>query len=142
MAYPVLRSVKRLRRYLGVVNNYGKFFLNCAQFLQAVTDLLKGYLKHFTMTSEAESASSKLIPTETRYITSAVKHFRHILEAQQFTIFIYHKSVIYAIRPIANYHSPREIPHTDFTLQSTNDNRHINGASNVVADVMSRLELN
>nr|CDS33596.1 gag pol polyprotein [Hymenolepis microstoma] len=95
--------------------------------------------------------SKKLTTTDTRYSTFgrellaiylAVKHFRHILERHQFTIFTDHKPLVYAFRAAANHHSPRETRHLDFIAQFTNDIRHIDGTSNVVADAMSRLELN
>nr|CDS27662.2 gag pol polyprotein [Hymenolepis microstoma] len=203
--YPAPQSVKSLRRFLGVVNYYGRFIPNSAHILQPLTDLLKGNPKHFKMTSEAESAfsvvkqelakattlnhldtcsgtrlvlrtdasqvavgavlqqvvkgetqplfffSKKLTTTKTQYSTFgqellaiylAVKHFRHILEGRQFTVFTDHKPLIYAFRAAADYHSSRETRHLDFIAQFTNDIRHIDGTSNVVADAMSRLELN
>nr|CDS31407.1 gag pol polyprotein [Hymenolepis microstoma] len=191
LSYPAPQSVKSLRRFLGVVNYYGRFISKCAHVLQPLTDLLKGNPKHFKMTSEAEAAFSvvkqelskattlnhldtssgtrlvlktdasqvavgavlqqKLTTTETRYSTFgrellaiylAVKHFRHILEGRQFTIFTDHKPLIYAFRAAADHHSPGETRHLDFIAQFTSDVRHINGASNVVADAMSRMELN
>nr|CDS28375.1 gag pol polyprotein [Hymenolepis microstoma] len=95
--------------------------------------------------------SKKLTTTETRYSTFgrellsiylAVKNFRFILEGRQFTIFTDHKPLIYAFRAAADHHSPRETRHLDFITQFTGDVRHIDGASNVVADAMSRMELN
>nr|CDS28529.2 gag pol polyprotein [Hymenolepis microstoma] len=94
--------------------------------------------------------SKKLTTTETRYSTFgrellaiylAVKHFRHILEGRQFTIFTDHKPLIYAFQAAVDHYSPRESRHLDFITQFTSDIRHIDGASNVVADAMSRMEL-
>ncbi|VDO02734.1 unnamed protein product, partial [Rodentolepis nana] len=39
-------------------------------------------------------------------------------------------------------HSPRETRHSDLIVQFSNDIRYIDGASNVVAEAMSRMELN
>nr|CDS29570.1 gag pol polyprotein [Hymenolepis microstoma] len=87
------------------------------------------------------SFSKKLTPSEPRNSTFgrellaiylAIKHFRHMLEGRHLTIFTDHKPLIYAI----------EIRHLGFFVQFTNDIRHIGGASNVVADAMSRMELN
>nr|CDS35258.1 gag pol polyprotein [Hymenolepis microstoma] len=205
MDYLSPQSVKSLRRFLGVVNYYGRSIPNRAQVLQSLTDLLKGNPKHFKMASEAESAfssvkqqlskattlnhldtskgmrivlktdasqmavgavlqqvfkdelqplsffSKKLTPTETQYSTFgrellviylAVKHFQHILEGRQFTIFTDHKPLIYTMRGAADHHSPREIRHLDFISQFISDTRHIDGTSNVVADAMFCLELN
>ncbi|VDO03668.1 unnamed protein product [Rodentolepis nana] len=41
-----------------------------------------------------------------------------------------------------DHHSPRETRHLDFIVQFTSDIRYIYGTSNVVADAMSRTELN
>nr|CDS28247.1 gag pol polyprotein [Hymenolepis microstoma] len=87
--------------------------------------------------------SKKPTTTERRYSTFgrellaiylAVKHLRHILEGHQFTIFTDHKPLIYALRAAADHHSPRETRHLDFIVQFTGDVRHIDDASNVVAD--------
>nr|CDS31195.1 gag pol polyprotein [Hymenolepis microstoma] len=65
----------------------------------------------------------KLADTEVRYSTFgrellaiylAVKHFRHMLEGRQFTIFTDHKPLIHAFRATADHHSPRETRHLDF----------------------------
>ena len=39
-------------------------------------------------------------------------------------------------------HSPRQICHLHFVSQFTSDIRHVKGADNPVADVLSQLELN
>ncbi|CAH8611522.1 unnamed protein product [Dicrocoelium dendriticum] len=56
MDYPLPQSVKNLRRFLGMVNYYGRFIDNCAAVLQPLTDLLKGNPKKFIITPEAETA--------------------------------------------------------------------------------------
>nr|CDS33814.2 gag pol polyprotein [Hymenolepis microstoma] len=76
-----------------------------------------------------------------RAIHLAVKYFRHILEGHQFTIFTDRRPLIYAFRAAADHHSPRETRHLDSIAQFTSDVRHIDGASNVVAEAMSRMEL-
>ena len=94
--------------------------------------------------------SRKLKPAETRKSTpgrellaiySAVRHFRHILEGRQFTIFTDHKRLVYAFRAPADRHSSREIRQLDFILQFTSDIRYIEGKNNAVADALSRKEL-
>nr|CDS28950.1 gag pol polyprotein [Hymenolepis microstoma] len=159
LSYPDPQSVKGLRRFLGIVNYYGRFTPNCAHILQPPIDLLKGNPKHFKMTSEVESAfsvvkqelSKKLTTTETRYSTFsrellaiylAVEHFRYILEGRQFTIFTDNKPLISAFRATADHHSARGTRHLNFIAQLTSDVRHIDGAINVVADAMFRMELN
>ncbi|BHF63679.1 hypothetical protein SprV_0200667300 [Sparganum proliferum] len=80
--------------------------------------------------------SKKLLPAETRYSTFdrellaiylAVKHFRHFLEGQEFTIFADHKPLTFAIHSRSDKLSPREIRHVDYISQFTSDIRHIDG---------------
>ncbi|BHF78866.1 hypothetical protein SprV_0602198300 [Sparganum proliferum] len=91
--------------------------------------------------------SKKLLPAETRYSTFgrellaiylAVKHFRHFLEGQEFTIFTDHKPLTFAIHSRSDKLSPREIRHLDYISQFTSDIRHIDGSRNEVADALSR----
>nr|CDS25956.1 gag pol polyprotein [Hymenolepis microstoma] len=51
LSYPAPQSLKSLRRFLGVVNYYGRFIPNYVHVLQPLTDLLKSNSKHFKMTS-------------------------------------------------------------------------------------------
>nr|VZI39510.1 unnamed protein product [Spirometra erinaceieuropaei] len=94
--------------------------------------------------------SKKLSPAETRYSTFgrellaiylAVKHFRHILEGRDFTIFTDHKPLTFAIRSHSDKYNPREISHLDYISQFTTDIRHIDGPKNSVADMLSRPSL-
>ncbi|BHF78006.1 hypothetical protein SprV_0602111600 [Sparganum proliferum] len=91
--------------------------------------------------------SKKLLPAETRYsnfgrellaIYLAVKHFRHFLEVQEFTIFTDHKPLTFAIHSRSDKLSPLQIRHLDYISQFTSDIRHIDGSRNEVADALSR----
>lgn len=95
--------------------------------------------------------SKKLGETESRYsafgrellaIYLTLKHFRHTLEGRQFTVFTDHKPLTYALRTNSDKYSPREIRHLDFVSQFTTDIRHVSGKDNVVADALSRVEIN
>jgi transposase InsO family protein len=92
--------------------------------------------------------SKRLQPAETRYsafgrellaIYLAIRHFRHILEGRQFTVFTDHKPLIYAIRSASDRYSPRETRHLDYVSQFTTDIRHVSGVTNAVADALSRV---
>nr|VZI41582.1 unnamed protein product [Spirometra erinaceieuropaei] len=91
--------------------------------------------------------SKKLSKAETRYSTFgrellaaylAVRHFRHLLEGREFTIFTYHKPLTFATHSHSDKLSPREIRHLDYISQFTSDIRHIDGSRNEVADTLSR----
>ncbi|MES9976195.1 MAG: reverse transcriptase domain-containing protein [Candidatus Thiodiazotropha sp.] len=94
--------------------------------------------------------SRRLTPAECKYSTfgrellavySAVKHFKHSLEGQTFTIFTDHKPLVYAIRSASDKHSPREVRHLDYVSQYSTDIQHISGAANVAADALSRIHV-
>ena len=95
--------------------------------------------------------STKLKPAETRYSTFGrellavyltIRHFRHTLEARQFHVLTDHKPLTHAFNAKQDRYSPREIRHLDYVSQFTTDIRHVKGTDNVVADALSRIELN
>ena len=95
--------------------------------------------------------SRKLKPAETRYSTFdrellaiylAIRHFRHFVEGRLFHIRTDHKPLTYALSIQSDRHSPRQIRHLDFISQFTSDIRYIKGNDNVVADALSRVEVN
>ncbi|BHF75332.1 hypothetical protein SprV_0501842800 [Sparganum proliferum] len=91
--------------------------------------------------------SKKLSRAETRYSTFgrellaaylAVRHFRHLLEGREFTIFTDYKPLTFALRSHTDKLNPREIRQLDYISQFTSDIRHIDGSRNEVADALSR----
>jgi cleavage and polyadenylation specificity factor subunit 1 len=93
--------------------------------------------------------SKKLSPAQQKYsaydrellgMYETVKHFRHMLEARHFTVFIDHKPITYAIQQNRDKCSPRQFNHLDFIAQFTTDIRHISCLDNVVADALPRVE--
>jgi hypothetical protein len=54
-------------------------------------------------------------------VYEAVKHFRHMLEACHFIIFIHHKPITYAFQQKQDKCSPRQCNHLDFIAQFTTD---------------------
>lgn len=93
--------------------------------------------------------SRKLLPAQTRYsaydrellaIHSAIKHFRHFVEARPFTIFTDQKPLVYAFRQNSEKCSPRQQRQLEFISQFSTDIRHISGKSNFVADALSRID--
>ena len=94
--------------------------------------------------------SKRLQPAETKYSTFgrellaaylSVKHFRHMLEGRNFTLFTDHKPLTYALKSKPDRHSPREIRHLDFVSQFTSDIRHVSGKDNIPADALSRIHI-
>jgi cleavage and polyadenylation specificity factor subunit 1 len=94
--------------------------------------------------------SKKLSPTESRYSTFgrellaiylSIRNFRHVLEGRQFTIFTDHKPLTFALQNGSDRYSPREIRQLDFISQFSTDIQHVKGADNVVADALSRFNI-
>ncbi|BHF74000.1 hypothetical protein SprV_0401708400 [Sparganum proliferum] len=103
----------------------------------------------FTMEEEVNNQLPflELLPAETRYSTFgrellaiylAVEHFRHFLEGLDFTVFMDHKPLTFALWSHSDKYSPREIAHLDYISQFTTDIRHINGTKNEVADMLRK----
>eukprot|EP00794_Sanderia_malayensis_P011510 gene11510-biopygen9182 len=74
------------------------------------------------------------------YLT--IKHFRHCLEGREFYILTDHKPLTYALSTSLDRYSPRETRHLDHISQFTADIRHATGKENVVADALSRMDIN
>ncbi|GFT87571.1 transposon Ty3-I Gag-Pol polyprotein [Trichonephila clavipes] len=92
--------------------------------------------------------SRKLTSSEKSYSTydrellaiySAIRHFRYMLEARDFTVFTDHKPLTYAFRQKSDKCSPRQIRQLDFISLSSPQILYIPGSDNIAADVLSRV---
>ncbi|BHF67339.1 hypothetical protein SprV_0301036500 [Sparganum proliferum] len=95
--------------------------------------------------------SQKLQPAQTRYSTFsrellaiylAIRHFRHLSEGRDFSVHTDHKPLTYALKAKPDRYSPREVRHLDYISQFTADIRYVRGSDNVVADALSRPDIN
>nr|VZH99319.1 unnamed protein product [Spirometra erinaceieuropaei] len=95
--------------------------------------------------------SQKLQPAQTRYgtfsrellaIYLAIRHFRHLLEDRDFSVQTDHKPLTYALKAKPDRYSPREVRHLDYISQFTAGIRYVRGSDNVVADALSRPDIN
>lgn len=92
--------------------------------------------------------SKKLSNAQQKYSTydrellamyQGVKHFRHMLEGREFTIFTDHKPLTYAFEQSTEKATPRQVRHLDFVGQFSTKIKHITGENNSVADWLSRI---
>ncbi|BHF82504.1 hypothetical protein SprV_0802564200 [Sparganum proliferum] len=95
--------------------------------------------------------SQKLQPAQTRYSTFsrelhaiylAIRHFRHLLEGRDFSVHTDHKPLTYALKAKPDRYSSREVRHLDYISLFTADIRYVRGSDNVVADAISRPDIN
>nr|VZI40635.1 unnamed protein product [Spirometra erinaceieuropaei] len=95
--------------------------------------------------------SQKLQPAQNRYSTFsrellaiylATRHFRHLLEDRDFSVHTYHKPLTYALKAKPDRYSPKGVRHLDYISQFTADIRYFRGSDNVVADALSRPDIN
>ena len=68
----------------------------------------------------------------------SIQHFRFMLEGRRFTVFTDHKPLVAAINRVSPPWSARQQRHLAFISEFTTDLQHLPGASNVVADTLSR----
>ena len=91
--------------------------------------------------------SKTLTEAETRYSTfgrellatfAAKRHYRQLLEGQQFYILTDHKPLLGALKSSSEKYSPHEIRQMDYILQFTSDIKYIKGVDKVPAGALSR----
>ncbi|BHF62840.1 hypothetical protein SprV_0200582600 [Sparganum proliferum] len=95
--------------------------------------------------------TQKLRPAQTCYCTFsrerlviylATRHFRHLLEGRDFRVHADHKPLTHILKAKPDRYSTREVRHLDYIPQSTSDIRYVRSCDNVVADALSRPDIN
>jgi hypothetical protein len=71
-------------------------------------------------------------------VVAAIRHFRYMLEGRSFVVFTDHKLLVGALHRWSDPISARQQRHLSFIAEFAPSIRHITGASNVVADTLSR----
>ncbi|UYV72720.1 hypothetical protein LAZ67_10000403 [Cordylochernes scorpioides] len=93
--------------------------------------------------------SKKLSPAETKYsafdrelLTAflSVNHFSYFLDGKTFMLFTDHKPLTYAFTSKSE-RSPRQERHLNYLSQFSMDIRYVKGSENIVADTLSRIEI-
>src|SRR5699024_2656196 len=70
----------------------------------------------------------------------AIQHYRYMLEGRDFIIFTDHKPLTTALKSPTEK-TPRQARYLDLISQFTSDIRHVSGERNVVADALSRFNV-
>ncbi|GFX60851.1 hypothetical protein TNCV_1311441 [Trichonephila clavipes] len=151
--HEVLRGLSFCFVYLEDILCYSENAEEHRSHLRTIFQRLSSYggALHQVVDSELQPLaffSRKLTSSEKSYsaydrellaIYSAIRHFRYMLEARDFSVFTDHKSLIYAFRQKSDTCSPRQIRQLDFISQFTTNIVHIPGSDNIAADVLSRV---
>ncbi|GFU74930.1 retrovirus-related Pol polyprotein from transposon opus [Trichonephila clavipes] len=107
--------------------------------LHQVVDSELQPLAFFSRKLTSSEKSYSAYERELLAIYSAIRHFRYMLEARDFTVFTDHKPLTYAFRQKSDKCSPRRIRQLDFISQFTTNIVHIPGSDNINADFLSRV---
>ena len=75
-------------------------------------------------------------------IVMALKHFRYFLESQNFTIYTDQKPIVAALNSESDRENARQARQLAYISEFTTDVRHLPGTSNIVANILSRQEIN
>ena len=75
-------------------------------------------------------------------IVKALKHFRYFLEGREFTIYTDHKTIIDDSISEADCDNARQAGQLAYVSKYPTDIQHLSGTSNIVADALSRSEIN
>ncbi|GFS69562.1 transposon Tf2-11 polyprotein [Trichonephila clavipes] len=113
------------------------YAIGCA--LHQVVDSELQPLAFFSRKLTSSKKSYSAYDRELLAIYSAIRHFRYMLEARDFTVFTDHKPLTYAFRQKSDKCSPRQIRQLDFISQFITNIVHIPGSDNIAADVLSRV---
>ncbi|GFU55543.1 retrovirus-related Pol polyprotein from transposon opus [Trichonephila clavipes] len=107
--------------------------------LHQVVDSELQPLAFFSRKLTSSEKSYSAYDRELLAIYSAIRHFRYMLEARDFTVFTDQKPLTYAFRQKSDKCSPRQIRQLDYISQFTTNIVHIPGSDNIAADVLSRV---
>ena len=95
--------------------------------------------------------SKCLSPAEVKYSTfdrellaiyAAVRHFRYFVEGREFSILTDHKPLTTAFKAPLAHATARQTRHFSYISEFTKDIQYVKGTENVVADYLSRSEIN
>lgn len=110
----------------------------------ALHQVIDGQLKPLGFYSKRMTDTQKRYSTYDRELLAAyqsIKHFKHMLEGRQFTLFTDHKPLTFAFKQNNEKASPRQARHLDYIGQFSTDIRYIAGTENITADFLSRINI-
>ena len=109
--------------------------------IHQVVDSIPQPVSFFSVKLNAAQQKYSTFSRELLAVYLSIRHFRHILEGRDFTVFTDHKPLTFALYTKSDKYTPREIRHLDYISQFTSDIQYIPGEKNLVADALSRTSL-
>ncbi|GFT41816.1 retrovirus-related Pol polyprotein from transposon 17.6 [Trichonephila clavipes] len=150
--FPVPKTARDLRRFLGMINFYRRFLPSAANYQSSLNDVLSGLrgAQPVTWTSELHTAFSKCKEalSEVTLLTHPAPDVplglfmdasAHHVGAALMQRVNDHKSITYAFLQRREKLPPVQLRELSFIGQFTTDIQHISGAEDVVADAFSRI---
>jgi hypothetical protein len=95
-------------------------------------------LEFFSRKLDATQVKYSAFERELLACVSGFRHFRHMLDGRQFTIYTDHKPLTYALSRTSDPWSARQVRQLSYLAEHTADIWHIAGEENVVAFTLSR----
>ena len=96
------------------------------------------FSQHFRKPERKYSAFDR----ELLAIYLSIRHFRYYLEARAFTIFTDHEPLTSAMAKTSDPWSNRHQSQLSYISEFSTDIRHVSGNENLVADALSRIQIN
>ena len=106
--------------------------------LQQTQNALEKPISFFSVKRNTAQRKYSTFSRELPTIYLSIRHSRHLLEGRDFTVFIDHKPLTYALHVNTEKYTPRDTLQLNYISQFTSDIRYIKGSVNIVADTLSR----
>ncbi|GFX10809.1 transposon Tf2-6 polyprotein [Trichonephila clavipes] len=153
--YKLPETIHDLRTFLGMINFYRRYLKDAAKTQAPLHELCIRFCCGRSTPAIRKRAletnsfySKKLNETQTRYSTYdrellgiylSVKHFKHLLEGNDFVIYTDHKPLTFAFKQKNEKASPRQQRQLQYISEFSCNIQHVLGKDNVVADALSRI---
>ncbi|GFW39744.1 hypothetical protein TNCV_4522341 [Trichonephila clavipes] len=168
--YKLPETIHDLRTFLGMINFYRRYLKDAAKTQAPLHELLKGAKKKDRRTKkciglmtpgEASKNAKLTLPkllfypfqdldypyhfAQTHQILlwaqySSMKHFKNLLEGNDFVIYTDHKPLTFAFKQKNEKASPRQQRQLQYISEFSCNIQHVLGKDNVVADALSRID--
>ena len=106
--------------------------------LQQKQNGLEKTISFFSVKSNTAQRKYSTFSRELLAIYLSIRHFRHLLEGRDFTVFTDHKPLTYTLHVNTEKYTPRDTRQLDYISQFTSDIQYIKGSDNIVANTLSR----